>query len=298
MGFTAAVAYCSDATMEVPLHASAYSVLKNIDDEWTVKFYLMVDGIDIHHLRRTLDPINRPYQIIVLPKPSSEDFKDRKPFFGSLAAYYRVALPNLISDDRFLYLDTDIVVETDISTLFTLDMESKPVGFVTDGTASQALEAKFFETLGIESDRGVFNSGVMLVDVKSWKQQDCFEHLMDFWDKYPNVHDQPALNVLFSNNHRSLDRRYNICLSMISREQEVSTGIFHFVGSPKPWDLFGFYHPYYDLWARSVRPVHLPFWRKFPPANINNWMRLPRLAGGYWRVLRRRRSLKQAKMQQ
>jgi lipopolysaccharide biosynthesis glycosyltransferase len=57
-------------------------------------------------------------------------------------------LPDFITEERFLYIDTDTVTTIDVSSLFQLDMNGYPVGFVGGGTVKWALEKAFFISLG------------------------------------------------------------------------------------------------------------------------------------------------------
>lgn len=291
----ATIAFCSDAYMETPLHVAASSALRSLHREWTAKFYILTEGIDeaaILRLRETLNSVQRPYELVEIKSPDTSVFRNLRPFHGSYAAYYRLLLPDFITEGRFLYIDTDTVTTIDVSPLFQLDMSSYPVGFAGGGTVKWALEKEFFISLGAKEDDPAFNSGVMLLDVGQWKSQSCFPRLMEFCNAHPDrlmSADQTALNALFAKHCCFLAPEFNLSLNPGRQRAAVKNGIYHFVGSPKPWDLFGeLFHPYHHIWSEALGRIALGFIQRNTYTNFRNWARFPHIAGGYRRSLRQR----------
>jgi len=291
----ATIAFCADAYMEAPLHVAASSVLRSLHPDWTAKIYVLTEGINeaaILRLRKTLDRVQRPYKLAEIKSPDTSVFRNLRPFHGSYAAYYRLLLPDFIAEERFLYIDTDTVTTIDVSPLFQLDMNGYPVGFVGGGTVKWALEKAFFISLGAKEEDPSFNSGVMLLDVGQWKSQNCFARLMEFCNAHPDkliAADQTALNVLFAKHCYFLAPEYNLSLSPDRQRTALQNGIYHFVGSPKPWDLFGeLFHPYHYIWSEALGRIALGFIQRNTYTNVRNWVRFPRIAGGYRRILRQR----------
>jgi lipopolysaccharide biosynthesis glycosyltransferase len=164
------------------------------------------------------------------------------------------------------------------------------MGFVVQSVMGRALEKKFFLELGNEKDDPAFNSGVMLVDSKQWKAQQCTPRLMEFCRTYPDAllaADQTALNALFSKSCFHLDERLNVRLSTIVWDDLPAEGIYHFVGSPKPWDIFGnLFHPYARTWNEYRKSAGISVWTLNPYLEPSAWWRLPRILGAYLRPLR------------
>jgi lipopolysaccharide biosynthesis glycosyltransferase len=274
-------------------------VLRSLHPDWTAKFYVLTEGISeaaMGRLRKTLDLVGRSYELVEIRSPDTSVFKNLRPFHGSHAAYYRLLLPDYVTEKRFLYIDTDTVTTIDISPLFVLNMNGYPLGFVGGGTVKWSLENEFFISLGAKGDDPSFNSGVMLLDVEQWKSQNCFARLMEFCNAHPDhliSADQTALNALFAKDCYYLGPEYNMALSPESRRASLKNGIYHFVGSPKPWDLFGeFFHGYYSIWSDALGRIALGFIQRNTYTNIRNWRRFPHIIGGYRRILRQRYKLK------
>src|ERR1700677_1050267 len=107
-----ALAFCSDQYMELPLLVAATSAVKHISTNFDVHVYLMLSSIDekgMARIRKGLDGMGRQYSLTILPPPDDAVFHSFRPFYSTYTAYYRLVLPDLIPDDRFLYLDTDTV---------------------------------------------------------------------------------------------------------------------------------------------------------------------------------------------
>jgi lipopolysaccharide biosynthesis glycosyltransferase len=288
-----ALAFCSDQHMELPLLIAVTSALGHISTAFEVHIYLMLSGVGekgTARIRTLLDRVGRPYSLTLLPPPDDALFHGFRRFYGAYAAYYRLVLPDLIPEDRVLYLDTDTVTATDLSPLATIDMQGYAMGFVVQSTMGTALESRFFLKLGNRKDDPAFNSGVMLVDSKQWRDQQCSQRLIEFCRTYPEellAADQTALNALFSKSCLHLDARFNVRLSTVDRIEIPAEAVYHFFGSPKPWDIFGnLFHPYAGLWNEYRRSAAMGAMTLNPYTQVSAWRRLPRLFGAYLHVLR------------
>lgn len=266
--------------------------MKHISTSFDLHVYLLLSSIDgkgIARIRKVLDRVGRQYRLTILPRPDDAIFDSFRPFYDSYTAYYRLVLPDLIAEDRFLYLDADTATGIDISPLATIDMQGCALGFVVHGRMGTALEWNFFSELGNGKDDPAFNSGVMLVDAKQWKAQRCFARVMEFCRKYPNAllsADQTALNALFAKSCFRLDPLFNIRLSPLERYDLPAEGIYHFMGRPKPWDIFGnLFHPYSRIWTGFRRSAGIGVLTLNPYLAPRAWWRLPRVLGGYFRIV-------------
>ncbi|WP_213805613.1 glycosyltransferase [Granulicella sp. dw_53] len=290
---TIAVALCSDLLMEVPLHVALASLLAHLSSTVEPHFYLLLTGFSDHardDLRRTLDVQERAYKLTFLSDEAAGMFRDFPSLHGSHTAYNRILLPDLIDEPRVLYIDVDTISTVDIAPLFIQDMDDCVTGFVIDGTVASSLERSFFLRLGRGLDSPMFNSGVMLFNPAGWHQLDYSQQVKVFMGKYGAQllsHDQTILNALFADNCFHLNRSFNIKVypkrgSSMSKGQ----GIYHFLGSPKPWDMGGkTLFPHAKPWFDALEKTALPFSKKTLWLNSSYWKRVPRLLGSYRRVI-------------
>ena len=292
----AAVAFCADQYMEAPLHVAASSLLRNLRADYTARFYFLLTGFSeaaIARLRRTLNATGRTYTMKILGTHDTGLFRGFRPLHGNLAPYYRLLLPELVQEERLLYLDADTRIELDVSPLFELEMGSKATGFVVSGTVSSALDGAFHLSIGRDAEAPAFNSGVMLFNLPEWRRQDCSARTFAFGRKYSTElisHDQSILNALFAENCLCLDPRYNVqVLGTTAPEAIPANGVFHFVGNPKPWDIGGrLLLPHAGPWFDDLRKTAIPPLQRISWLNWTAWARIPGILGGYRRILRKK----------
>ena len=147
------------------------------------------------------------------------------------SVFLRYFTATFVQEDQALYLDCDIVVTRDLSEIFAVDLGSYPLGAVRD--------------LGGEVYFGeqIFNSGVLLINVNYWRENDIAGQLIEMTD---NLHDkvtqddQSILNMLFENRWMELPFAYNcITLHTTFSNYEPEKGLYppviHYLTERKPW---------------------------------------------------------------
>lgn len=128
---------------------------------------------------------------------------------GSYATNMKMFVADYIDEtiDRLLYIDSDTVICGNISSLITLDMQSKPIAMALD-----SLGNRHKRLIGLDKNDLYFNAGIILYDIKRWKQEKCTEqiqeHVKNIRAHYMSP-DQDLLNVVFCNKILRLDMAYN-----------------------------------------------------------------------------------------
>ncbi|WP_261063912.1 SP_1767 family glycosyltransferase [Streptococcus mitis] len=163
--------------------------------------------------------------------------------------YARYFIPDYISEDKVLYLDSDLIVNQSLEPLFEIDFY-------------EYLLAAAWDTDGV-----TFNAGVMLINNKKWRQEKLKERLIEQSivtlkevdeGKFENFNgDQTILNQVCSNRWLELDRGYNLQVghdvtAFYNKWENyfnelVSPSIIHFVSYRKPWTTL-IANRYRDLW--------------------------------------------------
>ena len=203
--------------------------------------------------------------------------------YMSIATTYRLLL---LSDmfshyEKILYLDSDLVVEGDISELFFCQMNDFPVAAVEETgfrQMSYAKKAVFIngslpynvdnyrtEALKMKHPERYFNAGVVLFDLKKCRECVTFEDVLNVVrSKNYFYNDQDILNILFdgqvclldyswnyqNNVEAFLARRPELYGPMYSDVKREFPNVIHYVSSYKPWKdqvvLGEHYHKYED----------------------------------------------------
>ncbi len=191
-------------------------------------------------LRRTLEGAGKPFHLSVVPFDPAEWFRRFIGLHGSQMTYGRLLLPQLLPHHRrVLYLDSDLLIRTDLQQVFESDLGGHPLGAVAANTFAHSLDARLAVSKGLPGNTPHFNAGVLLLDLDQWRNHSLTDRCMAFATKNSLVlrsHDQTVLNFVFTGSFKSLSRRLNVCVEPWNRQIPGGAAILHFIGSPKPFD--------------------------------------------------------------
>ena len=206
--------------------------------------------------------------------------------------YYRFLVLDIFKGyDRVLYLDCDMVVNTDLSKLFFTEMNGEYIAAVRDyDFIAQCVKQEEFyrknilKYIDIDDFFNYFQAGVILFNLKTLKTKFTSQNLFNvalsrnWW-----FHDQDVLNCLLNGNIKYLDDRWNV-FSLLDKgsDREIILNtvlaaefaesykrsveeprIIHYAGVPKVWDdtevNLGYYFwkyarksPYYETLLKNL----------------------------------------------
>lgn len=293
------IVFCADRQVLAGLHVAAFSVLKRIGRSVScTRISIFSDSLtisDLDLLRKTLDGTGKPYQLEfrqIVP----ENYAGFPPLNGSRSAYYRLQAAQEMEVERFLYLDVDTLCQMDVSTLADLDMGAFPTACVPEAPMDMTVDRTVGTALGNSPDDYYFNSGILLVNVVEWRQQEITRKAMEYIAlSYPKYHDQSALNVVLHRNYFPLGSEYNCMSNMrknwpsLVRSADKVGKIIHFIDYPKPWDLLAeWIHPNSRLWRAELEQTAMKDFRSWHTAPTRKFPRTRKMWAGYKRVLKDR----------
>ena len=128
---------------------------------------------------------------------------------GSYSTNMKLFLPMVMTGDmdRLLYIDSDTVICGSLEELFIMDMQGKSVAMSLD-----SLGKKHKELIGLNKEDNYYNAGVILFDMKAWKNNMCTEQIIDHV-KMVRAHymspDQDLLNVVLKDDICTIGIQYN-----------------------------------------------------------------------------------------
>lgn len=270
------IVFACDSNYAQHAAVAMMSILKNTADPARIVFYLLDDQIDAAVKEKIRASMEQAHAAIHFCEVDASRFAD---FFvsGQLsrAAYFRMEMGKLLPDsvEKVIYLDCDLLVFDDIAELWDYDMNSHPLAAVMDlgiMASSKDWRGKQ-EQLGFSSNDIYFNSGVLVVDLKSWREHDYGRQAEQLAAKNAyRHHDQDALNQLFMRNWQVLPLRWNVIppvwnmfLKILLRKRfrnpaltaRRDIAILHYAGGYKPWEYKeyeAFNHEYYKCLAKSA----------------------------------------------
>lgn len=129
---------------------------------------------------------------------------------GSISQYYRLFIADIFKgyNGRVLYLDCDTVIVDDIQELMTLDLSNNVIAALKD-----AFSRHYRKNIELKDNDIMFNSGVMLIDLKKWREEDIENRIIVFLKKYKGKvqqGDQGVLNAVLSSKTATLSPKFNL----------------------------------------------------------------------------------------
>lgn len=162
----------------------------------------------------------------------------------------RLLIPAMLKDiDKCIYLDCDIIVNTDIGRLYHEDLDGYCIGGVIPHRAhywQKSLNPHRHEVVeNFKLTNGFcINSGVMLFNLKQIREEQSESELLNAIEQYkddPRIRgfDQDLINIVFLGFGREkikiIDSRWNRTpLTSIMPLKEMF--IIHYIGPDKPWN--------------------------------------------------------------
>ncbi|WP_106293418.1 glycosyltransferase family 8 protein [Arcticibacter pallidicorallinus] len=132
-----------------------------------------------------------------------------------LNIFMRIFIPYFIPANRpkVLYMDVDMIVTFDISKLWQTDVSNYVLAAVTDSSAVYIKNnIKNYKELGLPGDSKYFNSGLLLMNVSRWRDEDVTRkviHSVNDNRKFTEFSDQYGLNVNLVGKWLELDPLWN-----------------------------------------------------------------------------------------
>lgn len=255
------VAFCFNRQILKGFGASLSSLIRNCLNPDQLKLWFLCAGLtekDKDQIRILLNTEKFRGVYAFLDFDPMEEFGSFSTLHGDRTTYGRLLLADLIDAEELLYLDADLVVEVNVLELENFDFEGHILAAVGGGRFKYVLGSQFYSGKpGLSPEFEYFNAGILLLNLREWRLQQikkqCLDIALKYKDELPS-HDQSILNILCAGNFAKLPPNYNCAWYPDKPKPEVSEKmIFHFVGSPKPWDLFGsFIHTGYNTWKKYL----------------------------------------------
>lgn len=163
--------------------------------------------------------------------------------------YYRLMVAELLPDsvDRILYLDSDIIVDGNISDLYYMDMGGNYIAASED---TDILDENDISRIGLKNTSLYLNSGVIVFDLKKIRKDkiltvDTIKATIEKYGKKLIFPDQDIMNIIFEGCIEFVDfRKYNFLCSRgryTSRQLRFYRRralIYHYGGGNfhRPWE--------------------------------------------------------------
>lgn len=250
------------------------SIEYNLKSYKKVKVYVLTNSISKENKNSVERSLNQERKIeVIWIGVNEEKVKDLKvDGHISIEAYYRLLMADVLPEDidKIIYLDCDLILNDDIGKLWNIEIGENFILAVVEGYASMSSSSlsNFYKELSLPPDSKIFNSGVLVINMKRWREFSVGNRIVNFIKKNKDRiiwHDQDGLNAVLAGKWKELDPRWNVTSYLIEQYPFFKGSVFdkkttekivksafivHFNMTSKPWhkynkniynDLFYFY---------------------------------------------------------
>lgn len=270
-----------DNHLAIMLSVLLKSLEKTYDDNKHVDIYIVSDGL----YRKNIDKINRTitsdkfkihWKTMKEAVPSHIQLpKDRSTL--PICAYVRICAPHFLPQhlDKAIYLDVDMVLRRSINDLWNVDIGNYVIGAVVDRADKVSTPwggIPNYKELGIPEDSNYFNSGLLVMNLKAWREKNATQLVIDaIRDNYEYVtfSDQYGLNVVFANSWYELDPNWN----RYPQNDHKEPFLIHFTGMKPIFSSYDFNEEYKKIFFDILQETP---WKGYSPKS--NYFRLAKKA--------------------
>jgi lipopolysaccharide biosynthesis glycosyltransferase len=158
----------------------------------------------------------------------------------TISSYNRLLIPQLKPDiDKAIYFDVDVICLKDCAELYSIDMHNYALAAAPD-YMPEYLVKNLRKELHWSAEHQYFNAGVLILDLKQWREKNITAALFEIEKKYrDNLRnaDQDVLNTYFDNNYQQLGTEYNYTTNNLGNIPK-QIHIRHFLSAFKPWNSY------------------------------------------------------------
>ncbi|MBY7919502.1 glycosyltransferase family 8 protein [Vibrio fluvialis] len=245
-----------------------HNITFNIDSKYVVYCQILIksilnhnDRINFHILHSGLSDIDKEQ---ISSSVSNADVQSKVDFYyvddttfshmpktsqWPTTIYYRIMIAELLSEniDKVLYLDCDILVRGSLDNLFNTCLDGYGVAAVEDILSPIA---PMIESINADPLMGYFNSGVMLLNLKYWRENNVVEKIIKFINDNLDIirhPDQDAINSILNMNWKKVHYKWNFlknyqniyfCKEHLDKDlnkQSINYPVIVHFSGVKPW---------------------------------------------------------------
>lgn len=254
------VVYASNDNYARHLATSMISLFDRNRDMDEIVVYILSVGMSQEyqdHLRAIADQYHRQVQVIEI-NDIEKRFDHAIDTGGfDVSTMSRLFIGQLLPEqvERVLYLDCDTVVVQSLKKMWSMDLQGRVLAAVMEPTIYETVK----EAIDLDRDAPYYNAGVLLVDLKRWRETAVQKRILDFYRSKGGqlfACDQDAINGTLKEEILSMVPRYNFFTNyryfryenlvkhadwyrVVSNEAfrtaKRHPAIIHYMGDERPW---------------------------------------------------------------
>ena len=247
------IVMASDKNFVVPTKVAIYSMVMSTPDVFFDIHILCNDKLDVvsrgefNKLAKELLRVKIYYEEI----DDSQILGARTMGTISLASYYRLYIPQFVSESKCLYIDGDVVINTDLREVYNTDLTGYYVAGVRDCGVQIGLKEswEWMPKIDVPDFHKYINAGFLLFNLDKIRKDNIQEKFVQAIGNGYRYMDQDILNMycygkiltlpirynLFSDYYEHLDKMIGTDYSTEELTNIEKGLLVHYAGVFKPW---------------------------------------------------------------
>lgn len=209
------ILYSTDENYARHCGASIYSLFSNNLEIDEIQVFIVENQLSSNTkeiLLNLAEKFNRQINFINIQK-LCKGFKNNNDFPKS--AFGRLFAEDIDNNiDKILYLDCDTIINNSLEELWSININDYYVAAIQD-----SIQSFNVELIDLPKDYRYVNSGVLLINLKKWREKGLKEKFISCMEKYKGKvphHDQGVINIVCQENILYLSPKYNYMPEMIN----------------------------------------------------------------------------------
>lgn len=241
------IAVCTDENYALNAAMVLYSAAQNVQKESSIKAYVVDGGISDETKKRFKKIMKGTKLNIIWLNPDLSIF-DNLPLSSWITkiAHSRTLLPYIIPEnsEKILYLDSDMLILEDITKLWDTPLNDVTLAASESSIYSHIYErpdAKTFINAGMDPSSPYFTSGLLLINISKWKENDTLSKYIKILKEMGNefkYRTQDPLNIILENKWKPIDANWQV-IGLIYHSSDLyhkslvkNAKIIHFTNTP------------------------------------------------------------------
>ena len=221
---------------------SLFSLKQNASKEYDYRVYVLNTGITEKMSAKLLELEDDNFSVTLCDVSDYlTSISDRLPIrdYYSKTTYYRMFISEMFPEyDKAIYIDSDTIVQGDVSEMFFTDIGDSYVGACHEQAMVQVNEyGKYVESVVGVSRYSYFNAGILLINCDMFRRHSVADKFIHYLGVYNFVvtQDEDYLNLICKDRVFWLDQRWNTEVFGEIPYPIEEAGIIHYIMVSKPW---------------------------------------------------------------
>lgn len=225
--------YCCDKKYFIGMITSINSIIKNTRHVDKLIFYLCIPSKDVTYLIDLINMYSIKFNYIII---KFEDVSLDKIVLNkdgghlkSIGNYIRILFPDLFNYTKMIYLDSDLVVNSDIYLLDYLQIYDEKIisGIESQTTYDIIVNKSYRDQIKIDDyNKKIINTGIYVINCVLWKKNNIYNEIL----KTLNMH-----NRICEKDKNGLFRCFTMSLLNIALYKKIEYFMYHRVVIDLGW---------------------------------------------------------------